>query len=230
MEITKENEKTNIKKKRLIENLISIKDEFRSNNYYSFSNSDLLFQINAYIDSIQNLNINININNIKIQNYLTSLMYLSDHLDNNLANLYEEKNYFYLNYNEFNKSIQKKLSILKNSKNILIKKRKKIADLLNNYLMNKELNLSMNINNINSIEECLMNPIFNKYIDSDISNNIRKINNIYDNYIKNYKKYNNNLIEVNIINKEFINKIKKCDILCKDMKKKYICNKYMKNN
>ena len=143
--------------------------------------------------------------------------------------MYEEKNHFYVQYEDFNNTILNKISNLNESKNAIIKIRKKLEDLINNYEINKEIKFSMNINKINSVEEILINPVLVRNINNDVLNSIKNINIIYNKFIKNYSKYKNSLIEINIINKEFINKIKKSNIFCKDMKNKYLCSKYMKN-
>ena len=143
--------------------------------------------------------------------------------------MYEEKNHFYVQYEDFNNTILNKISNLNESKNAIIKIRKKLEDLINNYEINKEIKFSMNINKINSVEEILINPVLVRNINNDVLNSIKNINIIYNKFIKNYSKYKNSLIEINIINKEFINQIKKSNIFCKDMKNKYLCSKYMKN-
>ena len=143
--------------------------------------------------------------------------------------MYEEKNHFYVQYEDFNNTILNKISNLNESKNAIIKIRKKLEDLINNYEINKEIKFSMNINKINSVEEILINPVLVRNINNDVLNSIKNINIIYNKFIKNYSKYKNSLVEINIINKEFINQIKKSNIFCKDMKNKYLCSKYMKN-
>ena len=227
MEKLNENENDKTDKIKLIDNLISIKNEYIFNNNLIFSKKDSLFQIDSYINSIKSIYINTNIN--QIQTFLNSLINLSNYLESNLTIFFEEKNHFYLKYEDFNDTILNKISNLNESKNAIIKIRKKLEDLINNYTINKEIKFSMNINKINSIEECITNPIFIKNINSDVLVNIKNINIIYNNLIKNYSKNKNNLIEINVINKEFINQIKKTNIFCKDMKNKYLCNKYMKN-
>ena len=227
MEKLNENENDKTDKTKLIDNLISIKNEYIFNNNLIFSKKDSLFQIDSYINSIKSIYINTNIN--QIQAFLNSLINLSNYLESNLTIFFEEKNHFYLKYEDFNDTILNKISNLNESKNAIIKIRKKLEDLINNYTISKEIKFSMNINKINSVEEILINPVLVRNINNDVLNSIKNINIIYNKFIKNYSKYKNSLIEINIINKEFINKIKKSNIFCKDMKNKYLCSKYMKN-
>ena len=227
MEISNFDKSSVIKKNILLDKFTFLKNQHKSNNNNLFSNDDLLYLLDSYINKIQNIDIDIDINTIKI--YFNSLLNLYLFLNMNINISYEQKNHFYLNYDEFNNSIIDKLSSLNKTNTNINKIKRKISNLMQEYLTNKQLKLSMNINNINTIEECILNPIFNKYINIDMINNIKNINNFYNKSIKNYEKYKYNLNEVNILNNEFINQIMKYNIVCKDMKNKYICNKYMKN-
>ena len=227
MEISNFDKSSIIKKNILLDKFTFLKNQHKSNNNNLFSNDDLLYLLDSYINKIQNIDIDIDINTIKI--YFNSLLNLYLFLNMNINILYEEKNLFYLKYDEFNNLILEKLNALNKTNNYIIKCKRKISKLMNEYLINKQLKLSMNINNINSFEECVLNPIFDRYINKDILNNIKNINNLYKKNIKNYENYRYNLNEVYIINDDFINQIMKYNIICKDMKNKYLCNKYMKN-
>ena len=227
MEISNFDKSSVIKKNILLDKFTFLKNQHKSNNNNLFSNDDLLYLLDSYINKIQNIDIDIDINTIKI--YFNSLLNLYLFLNMNINILYEEKNLFYLKYDEFNNLILEKLNALNKTNNYIIKCKRKISKLMNEYLINKQLKLSMNINNINSFEECVLNPIFDRYINKDILNNIKNINNLYKKNIKNYENYRYNLNEVYIINDDFINQIMKYNIICKDMKNKYLCNKYMKN-
>ena len=227
MEISNFDKSSVIKKNILLDKFTFLKNQHKSNNNNLFSNDDLLYLLDSYINKIQNIDIDIDINTIKI--YFNSLLNLYVFLNMNINILYKEKNLFYLKYDEFNNLILEKLNALNKTNNYIIKCKRKISKLMNEYLINKQLKLSMNINNINSFEECVLNPIFDRYINKDILNNIKNINNLYKKNIKNYENYRYNLNEVYIINDDFINQIMKYNIICKDMKNKYLCNKYMKN-
>ena len=226
METINQEDKYIIKHKNIILKLKSLKNQY---NNPGFTNNELLNQLDSYINLIKNIQINPNIDTIQI--YLNSLLNLADFYNNNLNTIYEEKNHYYLNHDEFIKLILDKLNSLNYNKNDIIKINRRISDLKYNYSKNKELKLYMNIKNINniSIEECIKNPVFTKYISNDELNDINNINNRYNKFINNYRKYEKDLDEIDIINKKFIIKLKKCNIICKDMKKKYFCNKYLKN-
>ena len=229
MEIFIPEENDNTKHKKVIDKLNNLKNQYLiSYNKSCFTNNEILFQLDSYINLIQNMNFNININNIHI--FLNLLFDFSCFINNKLNNNFEEKNHFYLKYAEFNESILDKINNLNyTNKLIVIKIKRRIDEMTNNCLRNKELKLYMNINDINSIEEYIKNPVFIKYINDIILKNIKRINNMYNKYIKYYEKNNSTFNEINYINRDFINQIKKCVIICKDMKNKYFCNKYMKN-
>ena len=227
MEILNLEKNENNEKKKIIKNLSLLKSQYKSLKNINFSNIDILLQIDSHINLLRNISVDLNINNI--QKYLNSLSNLFICLNNNLQKDFNEKNIFYSNYEEFTKSISDKINILNHTKKDIIKYKSKISDLIYNYKQNKELNLMMNINNINSIEECITNPIFIKYINNNIINEIKKIIEKFYDYEKNYEKNKINFNEVNIINKEFINQLIKCNAISKDMRNKYFCNKYMKN-
>ena len=227
MEILNHENNENIENKKIIKNLSLLKSQYTSLKNINFSNIDILLQIDSYINLLKNISLDLNINNIQI--YLNSLINLFNCLNNNLQKDFNEKNIFYSNYEEFTKSISDKINNLNYARKDIIKYKSRLSDLIYNYNQNKELNLMMNINNINSIEECITNPIFIKYINNNIINDIKKINKKFYDYEKNYEKNKNDFNEVNIINKEFINQLIKCNAISKDMRNKYFCNKYMKN-
>ena len=83
MEKLNENENDKTDKIKLIDNLISIKNEYIFNNNLIFSKKDSLFQIDSYINSIKSIYINTNIN--QIQTFLNSLINLSNYLESNLT-------------------------------------------------------------------------------------------------------------------------------------------------
>ena len=83
MEKLNENENDKTAKIKLIDNLISIKNEYIFNNNLIFSKKDSLFQIDSYINSIKSIYINTNIN--QIQTFLNSLINLSNYLESNLT-------------------------------------------------------------------------------------------------------------------------------------------------
>ena len=162
MEIFIPDENDNITHKKVIDKLNNLKNQYLiSYNKSCFTNNGILFQLDFYINLIQNMNFNININTTHI--FLNSLFDFSCVINNNLNNNFEEKNHFYLKYAEFNKSILDKINNLNyTNKHIVIKIKRRIDEMANNCLKNKELKLYMNINDINSIEEYIKNPVFIK--------------------------------------------------------------------
>ena len=215
------------KKQKIIQNLLTLKNKYKALNNLEFPKNELLLQIDSYTNLIKKISINLNITNVQL--YLNSLDNKSSYLNNNLLKNFEEKNSFYKEYNEFINSIIDKIYILNKIKNDIVKNKSKIINLKKNCEENKELNLIMNINNINSIKDCITNPIFIKYINEDIYNNITNINKLFNDYQKFISRNNQNINEIYNINKEFTKEIKNCSLIFKDMKNKYFCSKYMKN-
>ena len=215
------------KKQKIIQNLLTLKNKYKALNNFEFPKNELLLQIDSYTNLIKKISINLNITNVQL--YLNSLDNKSSYLNNNLLKNFEEKNSFYKEYNEFINSIIDKIYILNKIKNDIVKNKSKIINLKKNCEENKEFNLIMNINNINSIKDCITNPIFIKYINEDIYNNITNINKLFNDYQKFISRNNQNINEIYNINKEFTKEIKNCSLIFKDMKNKYFCSKYMKN-
>jgi len=215
------------KKQKLILNLAILKNKYKALNNFEFPKNELLLQIDSYTHLIQKITINLNITSVQL--YLNSLDNISSYLNTNLPKKFEEKNSFYKEYNEFINSIINKIYILNKIKNDIAKNKSKVINLKKICEENKELNLTMNINNINSIKDCFTNPIFIKYTNEEIYNNIDNANKLFNDYEKFFSRNNQNINEIYNINKEFTNEIKKCSLIFKDMKNKYFCNKYMKN-
>ena len=225
-ESTTKNEES--KAKDMIEKIKIINSQYQcqSNNNLKNINNDTLLKINSYINLIKEISIKINIPQIK--SFLDSLKNINTSLIN-LPQLYEEGKNYYINYESFKTSISDKLNDLERIKNEIIKYKSKIFNLKKNLKQNEELKLSMNLNEINSIEDCTSNPILCTNVDNKLINQIKETNLSYNKYIKNYFKYSPLLKEIKIINDEFQNNIMKCNFICKDMKDKYLCNKFMKN-
>ena len=213
------------KKEKIIEKLATLKNEYLNNP--ECQNNELLIELESYKNLIQNIHIDLNIENI--QSFLNSLNDLSFSLNNDISKNFEEKNIFYKEYNQFINSINDKLYNLERTKNDIIKNKIKFIELKNKLQQNKEIISSIDINNINSIEDCIANPLFIKYVDKDIYNRIIKINELFHIFEKYYEANKQNINDIFNLNKEFVNELKKYNSLYKNIKNINYCNKYMKN-
>ena len=216
------------KEEGIIKNLINLKNQYiNSLEKFEFPKNEILIELDSYINIIKNICIDLNIDNIQI--YFNSLQHLSNILNNNLPNLLEDKNFFYLKHEEFIISIHDKIKTLNDIRNEILKSKSRIFNLMDKNSKNNEDQLLMNLKNSNSIEEYINNPLIDKYVNEDIINSIKNCNEIQSKYMKIYEKNKNDFNELYIINKELINQIKKSNIIYKDMKNKFMCNKFMKN-
>ena len=216
------------KEEGIIKNLINLKNKYiNSLEKFELPKNEILIELDSYINIIKNICIDLNIDNIQI--YFNSLQHLSNILNNNLPNLLEDKNFFYLKYEEFIISIHDKIKTLNDIRNEILKSKSRIFNLMDKNSKNNEDQLLMNLKNSNSIEEYIDNPLIDKYVNEDIINSIKNCNEIQSKYMKMYEKNKNDFNDLYIINKELINQIKKSNIIYKDMKNKFMCNKFMKN-
>ena len=202
------------KKEKIIEKLATLKNEYLNNP--ECQNNELLIELESYKNLIQNIHIDLNIENI--QSFLNSLNDLSFSLNNDISKNFEEKNIFYKEYNQFINSINDKLYNLERTKNDIIKNKIKFIELKNKLQQNKEIISSIDINNINSIEDCIANPLFIKYVDKDIYNRIIKINELFHIFEKYYEANKQNINDIFNLNKEFVNELKKYNSLYKNIK------------
>ena len=216
------------KEEGIIKNLINLKNQYiNSLEKFEFPKNEILIELDSYINIIKNICIDLNIDNIQI--YFNSLQHLSNILNNNLTNLLEDKNFFYLKYEEFIISIHDKIKTLNDIRNEILKSKSRIFNLMDKNSKNNEDQLLVNLKNSNSIEEYINNPLIDKYVNENIINSIKNCNEIQSKYMKIYEKNKNDFNDLYIINKELINQIKKSNIIYKDMKNKFMCNKFMKN-
>ena len=93
MELSKfeENNPENNKTRKIVANLVTLKNKYNTLNNFNFPKNESLLHIDIYTNLIQNIKINLNITNIQL--YLNSLNNLSFYLNNNLVNNFEEKNF-----------------------------------------------------------------------------------------------------------------------------------------